>query len=360
MKPIEINLPAIADELDQKVENALFYHDLPGLAVAIGTGLGNAGNSGTYFKTAGYKDLDTGTRLDHTHIFHLASVSKLFVSTTLLRLWEEGLLRLEDKLIDHLPWFTMADQRFREITLTQLLSHTAGMPDVKDYHWDQPETDDGALRRYAQSPEVRDLHLLWGPEEGRFAYSNIGYELLGLVIQSCSSLAFEEAVNHYVFQPLSMTDSTMLTFRRDMARVCTPYMKNEAKQFTPVPYFPYNRAHGPSSTLTSNLSDMEKWAKAHLQKTILKPSTYDLAWQELATIPNNGEKIGLAWFRREQKGFFLYGHEGSDDGFRSSFWLCPEIDLFLLVCSNLSEAPVKKISKDLFDFILQRFPCSPA
>jgi hypothetical protein len=54
------------------------------------------------------------------------------------------------------------------------------MPDVKDYHWDKPETDDGALLRYVLSPEVREAYLLFDPEEGKFAYSNIGYEILGV------------------------------------------------------------------------------------------------------------------------------------------------------------------------------------
>jgi CubicO group peptidase (beta-lactamase class C family) len=149
-----------------------------------------------------------------------------------------------------------------------------------------------------------------------------------------------------------MDNSDLLTFRRNMDEVCAPHEKTKDNNFAIVKHFPYNRAHGPSSTLTSNLDDMAIWARAVLGKKILKPSTFDEAWKEHSIVPNNQERIGMAWFRREQKGYFLYGHEGTDDGFRASFWVCPELDVSITVCSNLSGAPVKRINREIFDRLL--------
>ena len=68
----------------------------------------------------------------------------------------------------------------------------------------------------------------------------------------------------------------------------------------------------------------------------------------------------IGWFMREQtvtsddgtfRTYHLCGHEGTDDGFRASFWICPELDMVTVVLSNLSGAPVKRISKKLFDRI---------
>ena len=70
--------------------------------------------------------------------------------------------------------------------------------------------------------------------------------------------------------------------------------------------------------------------------------------------------MGLGWFMREQtvtsddgisRTYRLCGHEGTDDGFRASFWICPELDMVTVVLSNLSGAPVKRINKKLFDRI---------
>ncbi len=332
-------------DLDTYLEKALNYYNLPGLAVHVGMGDLDC------FYAKGWKNAPAQEPLGEHHIFHMASVTKLFVATSILQLWEKDLVDLDEKLITYLPQFRMADERCRRITLRQLLSHTAGMPDVKDYHWESPETDDNALLRYVLSPEVRQGQLLWDPEEGKFAYSNMGYEVLGVVISAVSDRSFEDYVAENIFSPLEMSNSELNTSLRDMSNVCAPHGKTEENHFTVLEHFPYNRAHGPSSTLTSNLKDMSLWAKAVLERKILRPLTFDEAWKEHSIVPNNGEGICLSWFRREQKGYLLYGHEGNDDGFRASFWVCPELSISITVCSNLSGAPVKRINRELFDLV---------
>ncbi len=353
-------LQMIKRKLDEFLRKALVNYDLPGLAVGIGIGEKSRNkNAGLgYCNAVGYKDFETKEPLDTEHIFHMASVTKLFVGTSILQLWEQGKIDLDGLLIDYLPWFRMEDERYQRITIRQLLSHTSGMPDVTDYHWDQPETDEGALERYVRSEEVTNFYLLWDPEEKKFAYSNIGYEILGAVIAGISGMPFEQYVKKNIFDPLKMKNSSLLTFERGIydpngkaANLCTPHKKNEEKKIVRVEHFPYNRAHGPSSTLTSNLFDMEKWALSHLHHEILKKETYDVAWEKHAHIENNGEDMCLSWFCREQGGFTLYGHEGTDDGFRASFWICPALDISIVACSNLSGAPVKQIGKKIFEVL---------
>lgn len=332
--------------LDAYLEKALYFYDLPGLSVRIDRG----GES--YAQAVGWQDVPEKKPLRTDHVFHMGSVTKLFVGTAILRLAENGKLRLDETLPELLPWFSMADPAFRRITAAQLLSHTSGMPDVADYRWYAPETDEGALVRYLRSPEVTGARLLHPPEEPRFIYSNMAYEALGAIVAERSGMAFEDYVDQTLFQPLGMAASTLLTFERDPALLCTPHSKGEDNRIAAAPHFPYNRAHAPSSTLTATPSDLAKWGKAHLGRTVLSPESYDAAWTPVATVPNNGEQIGLAWFRREQNGHVLYGHEGTDDGFRASFWICPALDLHITVCCNLTGAPTKKICKELFDRLL--------
>ncbi len=365
------NMQILKEKLDDFMNKALVNYDLPGLAVGIRIGdkckpdIDNGNNciDGFVYRSAvGYQDLIDKKPLLQEHIFHMASVTKLFVGTSILQLWERGLLSLDDCLTDYLPWFRMKDERYREITIRQMLSHTAGLPDVKDYLWDKPEIDEGALERYVRSAEVKEASLLWAPAEGMFSYSNIGYEILGVVIATVSGMSFEDYVRNNIFEPLGMEDSTLLSFERGIyeengqdENLCTPHEKDAEKRIVRSPHFPYNRAHGPSSTLTSNILDLEKWGQAHLKQQLLKTGTYDLAWKEQALVPNNGEFICLSWFKREQNGFVLYGHEGTDDGFRASFWLCPALQLSIAVCSNISAAPVKKINKQIFDLLTENY-----
>ena len=330
-------------KLEQLLKKAFFYYDLPGLSARVSTG------SDSWAGVLGWQNALEKTPLQSGHIFHMASVTKTFVGTCLMNLHARGLLALDQKLSAFLPKFRMADPRAEKITIRHLLSHTSGIPDVTDYHWNRPETDAQALSRYVYSDEVQQASLLWDPSEERFSYSNIGYEILGLVIAEITGVSFEEHVAAAIFSPLAMNDSTLLTFERNMKNVAAPHGKDTDNHFVILPYFPYNRAHAPSSTLTAPLHDLEKFSRAVLDGSILSPVLQEQAFTPQALIPNNGEQICLSWFRREQNGFVLFGHEGTDDGFRSSFWICPALSLSIIVCSNLTGAPVKKITKQIFD-----------
>lgn len=333
--------------LEEKIFDAYYYYDLPGIVAGVGSGQKGL----EYVKSFGKKNVVTGESLKPKDIFHMASLAKLFTGTGIMQLWEKGLLDLDAPILRYLDWFQMGDSSAKQITVRQLLTHTSGMPDVSDYHWDQPQTSPDALRNYIQSQELSRGRLLWSPDEKKFSYSNIGYDILGLIIAEISGQTFEEYMDEHIFKPLDMSDSTFYTPDRDMTAICSPHEKNNEKQTVPLPHYPYNRIHAPSSTLTSNVYDTAKWATAHLNKRVLHPDTYQMVWEAYSTVPNNGENICLSWFSREQNGFRLYGHEGADVGFRSSFWICPELDLFVILCSNLSSAPLKTIGKSIFQLI---------
>ncbi|MDR1573445.1 MAG: beta-lactamase family protein [Clostridiales Family XIII bacterium] len=368
------------EKINDYIKRAIFGFDLPGLAASVYVGAGSPlACAGTDCEAvAGFADVREHIALKPEHVFHMASVSKLFVATGVLMLVERGALDLDTPVCEYLPWFRMRDARYRDINAFHLLTHTAGLPDVADYAWDAPETDGGALQRYVSGDEVREASLLWAPGEGRFRYSNIAYELLGTLIAALSDRSFEAFMDEEILRPLGMTSSSFLTYARTRegmsmdadkagreeilralsvdalrdAGVCAPHAKNDGNHIVRETYFPYNRAHGPSSTLTANLRDMRRFGEAHLRHgVLLRPESYEKAWKPYALVPNNGEHVGLAWFMREQRRYRLYGHEGTDDGFRASFWICPELDLQIIVASNLSGAPVKKINKQLFEML---------
>ncbi len=377
----------LIDNCSAFLDETMNLNDLPGLAVGVAAG------SIEFLGVRGYKDCASRTPLDADDIFHCASVSKLFTSSAIMKLVEAGVLNLDNRLCEILPDLHIADRRYEEIQLHHMLTHTSGLGDVDDYHWYDHETDEDALRRYVyESDEVVRQPMLWQPNECRFRYSNIAYEILGQIVAeysehmtddgriSGSRLSYEDFVARYLLEPAGMTSSTMKTFERAGApdyasnsRMAQPHEKKPDRSIGPVKYYPYTRQHAPSSTLTSNVRDLLCWGRAHLESSrntgasgvetpLLKPETYQMIRSEYATVPNNGEKMGLGWFMREQtvdlddgssRSFRLCGHEGTDDGFRASFWICPELDMVTVVLSNLSGAPVKRINKKLFDRVIR-------
>ncbi len=351
-------------QLEQYIKEARELFDLPGLAVCVQVREdGPEKLAGLDLKMAeGVKNIETGEPLKTEHIFHMASVSKLFTASGILQLCERGKLDLEDRLADRLPFVKIGDPRMGEIRLKHMLTHTSGMEDVEDYHWDTPRTDEAALKDYACSEEVRESHMLWSPQENRFRYSNMAYELLGLVIAEVSEMSYEDYMRQEILEPLGMKDSTFLTHRRaggslkleDLSRagMAMPHTKDEEKHIVLEKHYPYNREHGPSSTLTSNISDLAKWADIHLKKGLFEQAQYEKIWHAYAEVPNNGEGMGLGWFMRKQEGYDIYGHEGTDDGFRASFWICPQLAAHVTVVSNISRGAVKKINKNLFKILI--------
>lgn len=338
------------------MDKVLDIYDVPGVQVGVSVG------DVSYTAARGYRNFFTKDPLKDTDVFHCASVSKMFTAMGIMKLVDQKKIDLNDRMVDLLPFLKMQDERSKDVRVYQLLSHTAGMHDVPvedwEWKWGDKVINPDALRNYAFHEEVCKRNMLWEPGTNGFMYSSIAYELLGIIIEEVSGQLFDEFIKENCFKPAGMDNTTVLTVERtggslefediDKLGMAMPYERDENRNFILAKYYPYSRQHGPSSTLTTNVGDMLKWGRFNLDRKAFSNETYETMWKEYAVVPNNGEKMGLGWFMREQEGCHLMGHEGTDIGFRASFWICPEHDLTITVLSNVSAAPVKRISKSLF------------
>ena len=167
---------------------------VPGLAV----GIVEAGRP-VYVRGFGVMDArDPARPVTAETLFHMASITKPFVATSVMQLAERGRVDLDAPITRYLPYFQLKDPRYRAITVRLMLTHTSGMPDVEDYLWDKPEFDDGALERYVRS--LRDKSLRWEPGR-KFAYSNMAYEVLGDLVAKVSGMSIEDYVNKNILNP---------------------------------------------------------------------------------------------------------------------------------------------------------------
>ena len=158
-------------------------YDLPGLAIGV-----VKDDQIVYAQGFGRTNIETNEPITTETIFHMASISKPFVATAIMQLVEQGKIDLNAPLIQYLPYFQLADDRYKTITIQQMLCHMSGMPDVEDYEWEKPQYDEGALERY-----VRSLtgHSLKSEPGEKYAYSNMAFEVLGNLIEQVSGLSFE-------------------------------------------------------------------------------------------------------------------------------------------------------------------------
>jgi len=196
---------------DDLMTSFLSDHSVPGGALAV------ARNGRlVYSRGFGYADVARKVPVQPQSLFRIASISKPLTAVAVLQLAEQGKVRLGDRVLDqvhlrpHLEAGARFDERWRKITLLQLLQHTGG--------WDRDKSFDpigipwDIARSLGIQPPPRPVHIIrymlgkpldFDPGT-RYAYSNLGYLLLGRVIEAASGQPYETYVRKQVLAPLAI------------------------------------------------------------------------------------------------------------------------------------------------------------
>lgn len=179
----------------EKILAAADLENMAGLAVGIMAG----GEICT--GTRGYRNIENGELMDADTIFHCASISKTFTSTAVMKLVEEGKLRLDDKLVDVLPYLSIADKRCQKIEINHMLSHISGLQDAGELGWKAGLTGADALKNYAFANEVTDRPMLGEPGNCTPMYSDMacGVHSVDTKSEIVKILHFKQFYKHYVF-----------------------------------------------------------------------------------------------------------------------------------------------------------------
>lgn len=216
----------------------------------------------------GEADSERGIPVSDNTLFQIASVSKLVTATAVMQLAERGAFQLDDDINDYLS-FRVVHPKFPNSTITfrMLLSHTSGI----DNNWDVYEslytTHSGGGDSTISLEEFMNGFLLsdgkWYDEEKnftadepgtKFAYSNIGYGLLGYLVEEIAGIPFPEYSKKHIFDPLGMTETAWL--HKDLAnseRLAIPYESQGN------PLIPYSFPTYPDGTLKTTISDFAKF-----------------------------------------------------------------------------------------------------
>jgi CubicO group peptidase (beta-lactamase class C family) len=320
------------ERLETSITQTMREQKIPGFAIGIVKDGRLAYSRGFGVMRVG----DTNPPVTVQTLFHMASITKPFVATALMQLVEQGKVNLDDPVIKHLPYFRLKDSHYKEITVRQMVTHTSGMPDVTNYHWDKPEYDDAALERYVRS--LNDKTLRWAPGK-EFRYSNMAFEVLGDLVAKVSGKNFEDYVEENILKPVGMKCSTLLYRKAERAKLASGYTLTKG-DVVPVAHYPYNRAHTPSSNLHSSEEDMARWILVNLNRgelggrRILKKATYDVLWKHAAPVPGRNWHVGISWFLADSGGEEIVMHSGGDDGFTTHLAFAPALKAGVVMLAN--------------------------
>lgn len=203
---VEMNEARLA-EIDQTILEAIADSATPGAALAIG-------RHGRLVRLRGYGDLDwlDQTPASATTIYDLASLTKVIGTTTaVMILVDEGRLSLDDRVVDHLPWWARGDERKASVTLHQLLVHRAGLPAFRRWFFELEG-------REAYREAIADEALERDPG-GETVYSDIGVMSVALVVESVTGQRLDTFLEERVFGPLGMADTGFLPSPELLSRI---------------------------------------------------------------------------------------------------------------------------------------------
>lgn len=300
--------------MDKYITDRMFFYDIPGLCVSI--------RKGNDVCRKAYGDVNIES------IFHCASISKIVTAKT------AEAFNIDVRVKELLPYADIDDR----VTLEMLLNHTSGIGDISDYGWEKADASDDALERYIRGKRIP----VWAEPGNRFIYSNDGYDIAGACIAKLSGMSYEDAVEEKVFRPAGMETSSMNTAKReDKEYLASPHVKDTGGNVVLSEIYPYTREHAPSSCLTAPIGDLEKLA------SFLMENMTEIEKTPVMKVTDSEEYVSLGWFIKDVNGKRMYGHEGRDLGFSSSFWICPEEDAHLILLADISTPYLKSISKYL-------------
>lgn len=256
--------------------------------------------------------------------FNLASIGKLFTSVAIMQLIEEGRISIDDTLIEVMPDYpNKADAE--KITIRHLLMHQSGLGGIGNPD-DLNHSKLHTLRDYL--PIIVEQPLKFKPGQGKF-YSNAGYLVLGLVIESITGQDYYDYVREHIFNPAGMKDTGYFSMYDDVPNLALGYTRlpigghpalvgNAPPR--PVPF----RSRGTSGGgVYSTLGDMLQFSEALRNNKILKKDSF-----ELMVNGGYGPSTGTA------NGIRYIGHGGGTFGGSTYFEMYPDIGYVSVVLAN--------------------------
>jgi CubicO group peptidase (beta-lactamase class C family) len=165
----------------------------------------------------------------------------------------------------------------------------------------------------------------------------MGYEVLGDVIAKVSGTTFEDYIDEYVLRPLGMTSSTFGPVKTNSG-LASPHRGSLMPAVSA--FYPYHRAHAPSSTLKSNVPDLGRWLSAQIGRgrlgaaTVLSASSLEAMWTPQIAVEGWEAEMTLGWFLRRHRGQRMLLHAGRDPGFNTCVAFLPDRGVGVILLSN--------------------------
>jgi CubicO group peptidase (beta-lactamase class C family) len=290
------------DEVARAVRAEMAKQHIPGLALLIS-------RHGVPIRAEGFgfANLELNVPVTPNTIFQSGSIGKQFTATGVMLLLEEGKIALDDPLS---KYFADGPSWWSEVTIRELLSHTAGFTDYpKDFDLRKDYSEEELLKLVEAIPPAYPPGTDW-------KYSNLGYVTLGILIHKVTGQYFGDFLQESVFKPLGMSTTRIMSEADIIPNRAAGY-RLENGQIKNQEWVSPSANSTADGSLYFTILDLAKWDAALYTEKALKESSKRQMWTvaDLSDGKPNRASYGFGWFVESQKGHRVVEHNGRWQGF---------------------------------------------
>jgi CubicO group peptidase (beta-lactamase class C family) len=312
-------------------------HKVPGAAVGV------LHDGELTQAAAGVINLDTGVETTTDTLFQIGSISKVWTTTVVMQLVDEGTVSLDEPVRSYLPGFKVADPEVSAaVTLRHLLSHTSG---IDGDHFEDFGRGDDCIERYVDAcATLGQTHKLGET----MSYCNTGFTIAGRIIEVVTGGQWDAVMRERLFAPLGLTHTNTLPEEALLYRAAVghlPLAPGDPPSRAPVWMLP--RIAGPMGLINSTVADVLAFAKMHMDlgtaadgARILSEASVKAMQEPQVAIPDRhtlGSHWGVGWILFDWGGHKLYGHDGGTIGQSAFLRVAPGSNLAVCLLTNGGE-----------------------
>jgi len=343
---------AFADNIDDFIHLKMKENKIPGLQIAVV-------KNKKIIKLASYglSNIQDKVKVNDETVFNLASITKAFTSVAVMQLVEKGKLDLSAPISSYL---SDLPKSWQKVTLKQLLSHTSGLPDIMNKHFQL--IDSAGEGQSWLALKQRSLYFEPGTA---FRYNQTNYLLVGKIIKKVIGKSYAELISQYQLnnKNLSLTNNAGFAhFQSVNTHQARDYRFNQQKELNNVlTYFPSIIRAG--AGMSSNTNELAYWT-IQLQSGVYfeKNTSLDILWEASTLSSDTWAKenpsmhpYALGWYVVErQKGLKIVTAGGG----QSAIAVYPKDDLAVVILTNLAGSRPENLMDEVAEFYLEDFGMS--
>jgi CubicO group peptidase (beta-lactamase class C family) len=345
------DLQSRTDHLQARLDELAAEHHVPGATLGIVLG------DERLELATGVVNVNTGVETTTDTVFQIGSIGKIYTTTVIMQLVDEGRIQLDAPVSTYLPSLLLADTEATDtVTVRQLLNHTSGIDG--DQFQDFGRGDE-CLERFVES--MSSLTQV-APPGSFFSYCNAGWVLAGHLAEKVAGAGFDRVFQERLFTPLGLTKSTMLPEEAILHRVSVGHLVDrETKTPNVVPQWMLPRSLGPAGLICQPVGELLDFARMHLDggratdgAQVLSAESVAAMQQETVSLHDRytlGPGWGLGWILFDWGQEKVIGHDGATLGQGAYLRLVPERRFAVALLTNSDgRAP---LYRTLFDEIFQ-------